>query len=78
MREGEKGGALNVVFDNCSGQNKNNMVLRLVPYLVEMGYFKRFDKNFVCGVCKKLSRYAFHCAKNYLQEKRFSFNGRII
>jgi hypothetical protein len=27
-------------MDNCGGQNKNNMVLRLAPYLVEAGYFK--------------------------------------
>ena len=30
---------LTIVFDNCPGQNKNNTVLRLVPYLVEMGIF---------------------------------------
>ena len=27
---------LSIVFDNCTGQNKNNYVLRLIPYLVEM------------------------------------------
>jgi hypothetical protein len=26
---------LNVMMDNCVGQNKNNYVLRLAPYLVE-------------------------------------------
>ncbi len=30
-----KGKELNVVFDNCPGQNKNHHVLWLVPYLVE-------------------------------------------
>jgi hypothetical protein len=30
---------LNQVFDNCPGQNKNNHVLHLVPYLVELVYF---------------------------------------
>ena len=40
-----KGKELNIVFDNCPGQNKNNFVLRLVPYLVEMGYFE--EVNFI-------------------------------
>jgi hypothetical protein len=36
---GRKGGKLSIFFDNCPGQNKNNTVLKLVPYLVECGYF---------------------------------------
>ncbi len=28
IHENEKGGELNIVFDNCSGQNKNNTLLR--------------------------------------------------
>ena len=36
----EAGKELNVVFDNCPGQNKNNTVLHLIPYLVEMNYFR--------------------------------------
>ena len=38
---------LNIVFDNCPGQNKNNTVIRLVPYLVEMGYFHRVEFMFL-------------------------------
>jgi len=34
--EGERGGELNVVFDNCSCLNKNNKVLGLVPFLIKM------------------------------------------
>ena len=34
------GGELNLVFDNCSGQNKNNTVLQLLGWLTEMHYFK--------------------------------------
>jgi hypothetical protein len=33
-------------MDNCGGQNKNNVVLRLAPYLVEMGYFLKFEFAF--------------------------------
>jgi len=29
----EQGGKLNNIFDNCTGQNKNNMVLRLPAWL---------------------------------------------
>ncbi len=31
---------LNIIFDNCSGQNKNNTVLKLALWLKEVGYFK--------------------------------------
>ena len=45
LRGNEAGKELNIVFDNCTGQNKNNTVLRLVPFLVEMGFFEKV--NFV-------------------------------
>ena len=35
--EDSVGGELNVVFDNCSGQNKNNTVLKLAAWLMAMG-----------------------------------------
>jgi hypothetical protein len=35
-----EGKELNLVMDNCAGQNKNNHVILLAPYLVEMGYFE--------------------------------------
>ena len=47
LREGERGGELHVVFNNCSGQNKNNKVLALVPFLIEMGYFKKVSFIFL-------------------------------
>jgi hypothetical protein len=34
-----KGKELNLIMDNCAGQNKNNHVILLAPYLVKMGYF---------------------------------------
>jgi hypothetical protein len=39
LRKGYPGKKLTIAMDNCGGQNKNNVVLRLSPYLVEMGYF---------------------------------------
>jgi hypothetical protein len=34
------GGELNIIFDNNSGKNKNNTVLKLPAWLMAMGYFK--------------------------------------
>jgi hypothetical protein len=38
---------LTFVFKNCSGQNKNGMVLKLVVYLVEMAYFEEVEFMFL-------------------------------
>jgi hypothetical protein len=40
LRKGKPGKKLTVVMDNCDGQNKNIVVMRRAPYLVDMGYFK--------------------------------------
>ena len=40
-------------FDNCPGQNKNNHVLRFVPYLVEMGAFQTVTFTFLIAVHTK-------------------------
>ena len=40
LKEGEKAGEINICMDNCGGQNKNRMVLRMALFLVEMGYAK--------------------------------------
>lgn len=64
LREGDPGGELNVVFDNCSGQNKNNTVLRLVPHLLEMGYFKKVNFVFlVVGHTKNAADRLFNTLK---------------
>ena len=36
---------LNIIFDNCARQIKNNMVIRLVPYFIETGVF--CEVNFI-------------------------------
>jgi hypothetical protein len=35
--EDSVGGELNIIFDNCSGQNKNNTVLKLALWIMAMG-----------------------------------------
>jgi hypothetical protein len=39
------GRELNIIFNNCCGQNENNMVLRLVAWLVQLGHF--YEVNFI-------------------------------
>jgi hypothetical protein len=51
------GSELNIIFDNCSGQNKNNTVLKLLAWLMAMGYFKVIHFIFVMvGHTKKCGR----------------------
>jgi hypothetical protein len=38
LKKGCPGKKLTIAMDKCGGQNKNNFVLQLAPYLVEMGY----------------------------------------
>jgi hypothetical protein len=36
LREGDPCEELNIIFDNCGGQNKNNTVLMLAVWLKEI------------------------------------------
>jgi hypothetical protein len=46
IRKGSPGKSLMIALDNCRGQNKSNVVLRLAPYLVDMDYFLKFEFAF--------------------------------
>lgn len=64
------GKELNVVFDNCSGQNKNNTVLALVPMLMEMGHFKCVNFLFlVVGHTKNTADRRFNNLKMIYRNK---------
>ncbi|KAG7347967.1 hypothetical protein IV203_016672 [Nitzschia inconspicua] len=69
IRTDENGAALrakelNIVMDNCAGQNKNNYVLLLAPYLVEMGYFSTVNMLFlVVGHTKNVCNRRFNNMK---------------
>eukprot|EP00536_Pseudo-nitzschia_multiseries_P016458 jgi/Psemu1/46293/gm1.46293_g len=41
LKDTSCGAELNIVMDNCQGQNKNNMVIHLALLLVEVRYFKK-------------------------------------
>ena len=64
LRENSVGSELNIIFDNCSGQNKNNTVIRLAGWLNEMNYFKEVNFIFlVVGHTKNAADRLFHCLK---------------
>jgi hypothetical protein len=71
-----KSAKLYVFFDNCVGQNKKNYVLWLVPYLVEAGYFKTVNFNFlVVGHTKNACDRRFNNVKRiYNKSDIFSFD----
>jgi hypothetical protein len=41
---------LKIIMDNCGGQNKNNHVIRLAAYIVEMKYFRNVEFAFYVRV----------------------------
>ena len=41
--DGQTGKQLTIILDNCGGQNKNNYVLRMAPWLVERKLFKKVE-----------------------------------
>jgi hypothetical protein len=64
LRDDDPGLELNVVYDNCSGQNKNNTVLRYLLWIVEMGYFRRVNFIFlVVGHTKNAADRLFNALK---------------
>lgn len=64
LREDECGGTLNVFFDNCTGQNKNNTVLKYAVWLAEMKYFKKVNFIFlIVGHTKNAADRLFNALK---------------
>ena len=60
--------ALNLIMDNCGGQNKNNTVIKACAYFVEVGWFKEVSINFLikghtknsCDRCFNLLKQQYH------------------
>jgi hypothetical protein len=69
-----RGKELNIVMDNCGGQNKNNHVILLAPYYVEVGYFETVNMNFlVVGHTKNVCDRRFNnLKKEYKREMSIS------
>ncbi len=70
------GGELNIIFDNCSSQNKNNTVLKLPAWLMAMGYFKETHFIFlVVGHTKNVADPLFNLLKQeYWKQNLFTFD----
>jgi len=47
IQEGRTAEELNIIMDNCGGQNKNKMVFRFGIYLAELRYFKKINFIFL-------------------------------
>ena len=73
------GKELNIVMDNCGGQNKNNYVILLAPYLVELGYFSKVNIIFlVVGHTKNVCDRRFNNLKhNYHKSQVFAFDQAV-
>ena len=76
LQEDLAGGELNIVFDNCSGQNKNNTVLKLAAWLKQMGYFKKVNFVFlVVGHTKNAADSSFNSLKvEYRRENIYTMH----
>ena len=74
IRDTEVGGELNIFFDNCSSQNKNSTVLKLMVWHGEMGYFKCVNFNFlIVGHTKNAADHLFNALKfQYRKENIFT------
>ena len=75
FREDSVGGELNIKFDNCSGQNKNNTVLKLAAWLMMMNYFKEVNFIFlIVGHTKNAADCLFNSLKTeYCLQNLFTF-----
>ena len=70
------GGELNIIFHNCSGQNKNNTVLKLLARLMAVGYFKELHFIFLMiGHTKNATDRLFNLLKQeYWKQNLFTFD----
>jgi len=70
LQDDSVGGELNIIFDNCSGQNKNNTVLKLAMWLKAMGYFKCVNFIFlIVGHTKNAADRLFNSLKHEYRKK---------
>jgi hypothetical protein len=67
------------VMDNCAGQNKNNYILRLAPYIAEKGYFQEVHFIFlVVGHTKNVADRLFNILKKLYQNQNIFTMGMMM
>jgi hypothetical protein len=77
--DGRKRKTLNIVMDNCAGQNKNNYVLRLAAYLVEKRYFEEVHFVFlVVGHTKNVADRLFNILKKLYRAQNIFTSGMML
>ena len=79
LQDDSVGGELNIIFDNCSGQNKNNTVLKLAPWLMAMGFFKKVNFIFlVVGHTKNAADRLFNSLKCKYHKKNLFMMDSLV
>ncbi len=79
LRDNEQGSELNIVFDNCCGQNKNNTVLRLAPWIAQLGYFLKINFIFlVVGHTKNAADRLFNSLKVMYRKKNLCTVDQLV
>ena len=57
-------------MDNCAGQNKNRMVIRMAAYILELKYFRKINLIFlVKGHTKNMCDRMFNSMKSRYQHR---------
>ncbi len=79
LRDDSAGGELNIIFNNCSGQNKNNTVLRLAAWLKQMGYLNKVEFVFlIVGHTKNAADGLFNSLKHeYRKQNLFTMQALL-
>jgi hypothetical protein len=78
LKENQPGASLTILANKCSGQNKNNTVLKLTLLLVERGYFKEVTVlSFIHGHTKNACNWMFNIKKKKYHESNTSAFSQI-
>ena len=65
---------LNIIMDNCAGQNKNRMVIRSAEYMMEAGMFSKVNLIFLIkGHTQNMCNCMFNAMKqNYTRRNVYT------
>ena len=79
LRKDSVGSELNIVFDNCCGQNKNNTVLRLAVWISQSAYFLQINFIFlVVGHTKNAADRLFNLLRVMYRKKNLYIFDQLV